>query len=72
MRELAPLGLAGKVIGGGRIEFEPKKRLVNIFGYSKTFGRCPKYFLLVPQLHAQTHIDGGGVDCVHAHTRNHP
>lgn len=40
MKELAPLGLAGKVVGGGRIETDPKKKTVLVFGYSKTFGRA--------------------------------
>ena len=30
----------GHVIGGGRIEYYPKKKTVSIYGYSKTFGRA--------------------------------
>ena len=39
MVELEPLGLRGKVIGGGRIEYDPADRTVSVYGYSKTFGR---------------------------------
>jgi len=42
MDELAHLdGVRGHVIGGGRIVFDPERKYVSIYGYSKTFGRAP-------------------------------
>ena len=42
MRELKRLSpsLKARVVGGGRIVFDPAAGVVRIFGYSKTFGRC--------------------------------
>eukprot|EP01043_Picozoa_sp_COSAG02_P026211 COSAG02_NODE_1503_length_12252_cov_7.167133_2_plen_168_part_00 len=40
MQELEPLGLRGGVIGGGRIEYDTTAKTVNVYGYSKTFGRA--------------------------------
>eukprot|EP00241_Pyramimonas_parkeae_P007702 CAMPEP_0114234484 /NCGR_PEP_ID=MMETSP0058-20121206/5734_1 /TAXON_ID=36894 /ORGANISM="Pyramimonas parkeae, CCMP726" /LENGTH=158 /DNA_ID=CAMNT_0001346167 /DNA_START=208 /DNA_END=681 /DNA_ORIENTATION=- len=41
MNRLRPLGIEGRVVGGGRIEFYPETKTVSIYGYSKTFGRAP-------------------------------
>lgn len=32
-------GLGGRVIGGGRITCDHERRVVSVFGYSRTFGR---------------------------------
>lgn len=40
MQELEPLGLRGAVIGGGRIEYDDAAMAVQVYGYSKTFGRA--------------------------------
>ena len=34
-------GVRGRVIGGGRIEYDPESKSVNVYGYSMTFGRTP-------------------------------
>lgn len=41
MRILAPQGIRGSVVGGGRILYEPTKQEVKVYGYSKSFGRAP-------------------------------
>ena len=33
-------GAKGRVIGGGRIVYDPSARTVSVYGYSKTFGRA--------------------------------
>ena len=33
-------GLSGQVIGGGRITCDHERRVVSVFGYSRTFGRA--------------------------------
>lgn len=40
MQELRTMGVAGKVVGGGRIAMDPAQRSIHIYGYSKTFGRA--------------------------------
>jgi hypothetical protein len=40
MQELEPLGLRGVVVGGGRIEYDTAAMTVQVYGYSKTFGRA--------------------------------
>ncbi len=34
-------GVRGRVVGGGRIEYDPESKSVNVYGYSMTFGRTP-------------------------------
>eukprot|EP00959_Pyramimonas_sp_CCMP1952_P017915 380174-Pyramimonas_sp.AAC.1 len=34
MESLRPLGISGKVIGGGRIEYYPDKKSISIYGYA--------------------------------------
>lgn len=38
--ELKPLGLGGYVLGGGRLVHAPAAKTLDVYGYSKTFGRC--------------------------------
>ena len=40
MHALRPLGISGKVVGGGRIAYNPGARTVEVYGYSKSFGRA--------------------------------
>ena len=40
MRALRPLGISGTVVGGGRIAHDPGARTVDVYGYSKSFGRA--------------------------------
>eukprot|EP00958_Prasinococcus_capsulatus_P000233 scaffold18_cov401-Prasinococcus_capsulatus_cf.AAC.13 len=39
MRQLEPLGIRGRVVGGGRIENNRAAKFVNVYGYSMTYGR---------------------------------
>ena len=41
MHKLRPLGIEGEVIGGGRIRYSVEEKAIDIYGYSKTFGRAP-------------------------------
>ena len=54
MQELEPLGLRGGVIGGGRIEYDTTAKTVNVYGYSKTFGRAAGCNELSASLISQT------------------
>ena len=38
--ELEPRGLSGLVLGGGRLVHDPQHKKLEVYGYSKTFGRC--------------------------------
>ena len=38
--ELKPRGLGGYVLGGGRLVHTPAAKKIDVYGYSKTFGRC--------------------------------
>ena len=40
MKKLAPLGIQGTVIGGGRVSLDHKAKKCAIWGYSKSFGRA--------------------------------
>ena len=40
MKEPGAAGSKGRVIGGGRIVYDPSARTVSVYGYSKTFGRA--------------------------------
>mmetsp|Transcript_28081 Transcript_28081/g.82255 ORF Transcript_28081/g.82255 Transcript_28081/m.82255 type:complete len:159 (-) Transcript_28081:547-1023(-) len=50
MRELRRRGIAGQVIGGGRIKWDPNSHEAAVYGYSKTFGRSPGCNELTAQL----------------------
>lgn len=39
MEGLRPLGIGGKVLGGGRIIKDSEKQTLSVYGYSKTYGR---------------------------------
>ena len=39
-QELEPSGLSGLVLGGGRLTHDPEHKKLEVYGYSKTFGRC--------------------------------
>ena len=38
--ELEPRGVSGLVLGGGRLVHNPQRKRLEVYGYSKTFGRC--------------------------------
>lgn len=40
MQGLRPRGIAGRVLGGGRLVKDSGKRVLSVYGYSKTYGRC--------------------------------
>ena len=37
MQKLEGLRVTGRVTGGGRIVFDPKEKILSVYGYSKTF-----------------------------------
>lgn len=41
MEGLRSLGLAARVLGGGRLVYDPAGKRLSVYGYSKTFGRAP-------------------------------
>ena len=40
--EVRPRGLSSRVLGGGRIERTVATKVIHVYGYSKTYGRCAK------------------------------
>ena len=71
MRELRKgermAALKAHVIGGGRIEYDVKRRSVNVYGYSMTFGRTPgcnkKTMEIIRKRFAEEDGDGPLAEC---------
>ena len=40
MKKLKPLGITGRVVGGGRINLDHGAKTASVWGYSKSFGRA--------------------------------
>jgi len=60
-------GVRGRVIGGGRIEYDPESKSVNVYGYSMTFGRTPgcnkKTMEIIRKRFAEEDGDGPLAEC---------
>merc|ERR1712008_59302 len=41
MAQVRPLGISGRVVGGGRISMAAASKTISVYGYSKTYGRAP-------------------------------
>ena len=71
MRELRKdermMNIKAYVIGGGRIEYDVKRRSVNVYGYSMTFGRTPgcnkKTMEIIRKRFAEDEGDGPLAEC---------
>ena len=61
------MNIKAYVIGGGRIEYDVKRRSVNVYGYSMTFGRTPgcnkKTMEIIRKRFAEDEGDGPLAEC---------
>ena len=66
MRELRKderiMNIKAYVIGGGRIEYDVKRKSVNVYGYSMTFGRTPGCNKKTMEIIRKRFAEDGGFD----------